>query len=201
MQVQKKDVQEAILAAAAYEFAAHGYKHASMRAIAGRAGITPGNIYAYFTSKEQLFTAVVAPVAAQAEALCRLEFPAGSEISRLICCRAASPLVLQAIVTEVIHIFLAHRNEFFILLRGSEGSPFAGCKDVIIETAARRIRDYLLTSCSGEIDADLLAHAWATAVIEGLCVILLDAPEEETALTAMVSEYLCRLFSSEVSMA
>ena len=49
--------EEQIVAEAISEFAALGYAHASMVAIAGRAGISKPLIYQYFGSKEGLFLA------------------------------------------------------------------------------------------------------------------------------------------------
>jgi len=62
MQILKEDVRKAILQAALAEFRQYGYKEASMRRIAREAGMTTGNIYRYFTSKDELFDAVVGPV-------------------------------------------------------------------------------------------------------------------------------------------
>lgn len=51
--------QEAILAAAAGEFAERGYAGASLSRIIERAGISKGSLYYYFDDKEDLFTTVV----------------------------------------------------------------------------------------------------------------------------------------------
>lgn len=48
-----------ILAAALEAFAAHGYDGASMNAIAQRAGMSKANVFHHFTSKEQLYLAVM----------------------------------------------------------------------------------------------------------------------------------------------
>ena len=51
--------QEAILAAAADEFAAHGYSGASLNRIIEAAGISKGSLYYYFDDKADLFASVV----------------------------------------------------------------------------------------------------------------------------------------------
>lgn len=48
----------ALLDAAAHQFARHGFHAASMRDIAGTAGMLPGSIYYHFPSKEALLLAV-----------------------------------------------------------------------------------------------------------------------------------------------
>ncbi|HXH97020.1 MAG TPA: TetR family transcriptional regulator [Gaiellaceae bacterium] len=51
--------REAILRAAARQFAAHGYDRASLRRIAGEAGVDQKLIAHYFGSKQQLFVAAI----------------------------------------------------------------------------------------------------------------------------------------------
>ncbi|MDX1674043.1 MAG: TetR/AcrR family transcriptional regulator [Longimicrobiales bacterium] len=51
--------QETILAAAADEFAAHGYSGASLNRIIEAAGISKGSLYYYFDDKADLFASVV----------------------------------------------------------------------------------------------------------------------------------------------
>lgn len=51
--------RDAILAAAKEEFAARGFEGATIRGIAGRAGVDPALLYHYFGSKDQLFSEVI----------------------------------------------------------------------------------------------------------------------------------------------
>ena len=55
--VPRADREQQILDAAVYEFGGGGYAHASMAAIAQRAGISKPLIYGYFGSKEGLYLA------------------------------------------------------------------------------------------------------------------------------------------------
>lgn len=54
--------QEAILAAAGDEFAAHGYGGASLNRIIEAAGISKGSLYYYFDDKADLFASVIEEV-------------------------------------------------------------------------------------------------------------------------------------------
>ncbi len=65
MQIAKDNNREAILEAAMQEFLLHGFKEASMRAIAERSGVSLGNIYTYFRSKDEIFCVIVQPVIAR----------------------------------------------------------------------------------------------------------------------------------------
>lgn len=62
MQFLKGDIQEGILKAAEEVFLEKGYKDASMREIASRAGVTVSNIYHYFTNKDEIFRTILKPV-------------------------------------------------------------------------------------------------------------------------------------------
>ncbi len=55
-----EDTKSRILAAAAAEFAEHGYEAASIRSIARRAGVDPRLVHHYFDDKSALVAAVVA---------------------------------------------------------------------------------------------------------------------------------------------
>lgn len=62
MQTLKDNTRDRILKAARGRFAKKGYTETSMRDIARAAGMGVGNIYHYFSSKDELFRAVVSPV-------------------------------------------------------------------------------------------------------------------------------------------
>jgi AcrR family transcriptional regulator len=51
--------REAILEAARQQFASHGYDKATIRGIAGGAGVDPALVYHYYGSKERLFAAAM----------------------------------------------------------------------------------------------------------------------------------------------
>lgn len=62
MQVLKNDVREAILSAAKKLFLVQGFSAVSLRAIAKDASLTPGNLYRYFSDKEDIFRTLVGPL-------------------------------------------------------------------------------------------------------------------------------------------
>ena len=51
--------RQRILAAASDVFAEHGFEKTTIRAVAGRAGISVGGIYLYFRNKEELYTGLM----------------------------------------------------------------------------------------------------------------------------------------------
>lgn len=60
-QILKNEVRERILRAATDQLTQYG-EAATMRQIAKAAGVTPGNLYRYYESKESLVAAITAPV-------------------------------------------------------------------------------------------------------------------------------------------
>lgn len=65
MQVKKEDLRETIIEVAKAEFINKGYENASMRKIAQKSHTTLGNIYTYFTSKEEILSIILDPVISQ----------------------------------------------------------------------------------------------------------------------------------------
>ena len=61
MQVKKEELKNDIIEAAKNEFLNKGYEGASMRQIADKAHTTLGNLYNYFTNKEELLGVVLSP--------------------------------------------------------------------------------------------------------------------------------------------
>ena len=57
---QRAEAKEKILAAAAACFAEKGYSGCSVQDIADRAGVSKGALYVYYSSKEELFKAMIA---------------------------------------------------------------------------------------------------------------------------------------------
>ena len=69
MQVLKEDIRGRILTVARQQFGQKGYSKTSMREIAELSSVGVGNIYNYFTSKDELFREVVRPVLCALEAM------------------------------------------------------------------------------------------------------------------------------------
>src|SRR5262245_20848414 len=55
----KPEIRGKMLVAAEALFAESGYSNATMAAIARRAGVSTGNLYRYFASKEELFYTIL----------------------------------------------------------------------------------------------------------------------------------------------
>lgn len=132
-QVLKDEVQERIARAALEVFASEGFESATMAAIARRAGISTGNIYRYFGSKQALFEAVVTPdlVAAFLDGL-RQRVGVLQGVRDL---RELSPGAPYHTASEALLRFcLAHRLQVVTLLGHAEGTRYAGFREQLEET-------------------------------------------------------------------
>jgi len=187
MQVPKEEVRERILAAARTEFSAKGFKKASMRTIAARARVTPGNIYAYFPGKENLFAAIVTPVA---EAIRRI-YDQDFQLQ-------GGALVLSQISEEIVTLFLHHGSDFLILLDGSAGSSYELTREQLRQIIVRRIEEYIFPRFKAPARDSLLAQAWAGALLEGLLTLLNGAAGDEQRLRCTVSTFLNRMFPEDL---
>lgn len=67
MPKDKSDSHVKIIAAAKKEFLEMGFEKASMRSIAGTAGLTSAGLYRHFSDKEDMFSSLVAPVLEELE--------------------------------------------------------------------------------------------------------------------------------------
>ena len=81
MQIQKEEVRNRIIEAAKQEFLRNGYRRTSMRTIAEQAGVTPGNIYAYFRGKADLLDVITRPTLEELNRLIA-EVSKGARISK-----------------------------------------------------------------------------------------------------------------------
>lgn len=158
---QKDDPKQRIIDAALDEFLISGYDKASMRSIAAQAGMTVGNIYLYFTGKEQLFDALVGEPVAKLRRMMEMQ---------------ASDEGLRRLAMDLHQIFIERRVEFLILISRSEGSPYQGLKRDIIEFAKRKLARQF-----GNGTDERRFSPIAVALVEGLLDIFHQSTEADDA--------------------
>ena len=129
MQILKDDVRLEILKQARREFIEKGFRKASLRAIAGSAGMTVGNIYRYFKSKDDLFRELLAPIIGNIE-LMKLGLrhhhentPKGSE---------TEIYEHEAMISTVYGFIMKYREDLKLLLTGAGGSSLEDFKEELI---------------------------------------------------------------------
>jgi AcrR family transcriptional regulator len=169
---EASDARAQIVAAAAQEFAAHGYDSASFRAIARRADVDPGLVRHYFADKADLFAeAVTAPVRPDRivrEVLAGPHEAIGENLVRLLLATMESPTTQSGVLG---------------LLRTALGHDFAATmlRQFLVREVFHRIADAI-----GAEDGELRATLAASQVV-GLMVVrygvraepLASAPADE----------------------
>jgi AcrR family transcriptional regulator len=165
MQFLKDEVRNAIVAAALSEFMEKGYEGASMRAIARSAGITAGNIYRYFVTKDSLFNAIMDPVSRQLMDLVYADrYADGAEEGKL--------LDMDAIMEGIMRLCRLHATEVHILLFKSRGSSFEDVRRKLAEMIARRLEEIAAVNDNGKLPAgQIMAEVLSVALVEGLSEI------------------------------
>ena len=115
MQVLKEDIRGRILTVARQQFEQKGYSKTSMREIAELARIGVGNIYNYFTNKDELFREVVCPVLCALEAMLQEHHGIRGE-------DIMTETYLKSCIDEYVSLMDKHRTLMGILLFRAQGS-------------------------------------------------------------------------------
>lgn len=183
MQVPKEKVRKRILNAGLEEFLVAGYKDSSMRNIAKQAGITVGNIYAYFSSKDDLFENIVGPVVEKLNNLVFMEVP------------DPQSMTVSQFTEAITTVFLANRSQFLILMNGSAGSRYENIRENLTALVRQRLISDLLPQMPQEARDPLLADTLAAAVIEGILNIFHKYGGDKARLELLIDEFLKILFS------
>ncbi|MDD4516133.1 TetR/AcrR family transcriptional regulator [Massilibacteroides sp.] len=129
MRVLKDDKYNAILQAARNEFFTKGFKEASMRVIAKEAKVGLSNIYNYFSSKDELFVAVVKPAKDTIYNFIRRQHTEDNiDVKRLVSFRYQ-----DEVIEEYIGIIDKYRNELRLLFFYAEGSLLKDFRDTLTD--------------------------------------------------------------------
>ena len=118
MQILKENIRVRILKVARQQFEQKGYSKTSMREIADLVGIGVGNIYNYFTNKNDLFCEVVRPVLYALEAM--LQEHHGIRGQDIMMMRSEE--YLKSCIDEYVSLIDKHSALMKILLFHAQGS-------------------------------------------------------------------------------
>ena len=130
-------VTEKLLEQAMQEFLANGYRNASLRTIAEKAGTSPRAVYTRYGDKEGLFAVLVSE---QAETLKTMFGRYMSDYhdkpideQKQLFHDEAFDSEYQGYILASINYIYANRDAFKLLICGSEGTKFSGFVDEIVE--------------------------------------------------------------------
>ena len=131
-QTLKNDVKESIVANAVEVFARDGYDGATVASIARSAGISTGNIYRYFDSKETLFEAAISPTFVDGFlALLRAQLRFARGHADLDTLPPDAPYRLAA--EELLGFAIENRLRLVVLLGRSRGSRYEKTAETIVQ--------------------------------------------------------------------
>jgi len=138
-QVPKEHVRQGFISAAAETFAELGFAATTMADVAQRAGSSVGNLYKYFTGKQQLFDAAVPPELVQ-----ELTRRTRARIRALGAAKDVRDATAEyhAVSGDLLDYCLRHRTAVVIVLTRAEGTPFADFSDKFVEKLSEWALDY-----------------------------------------------------------
>lgn len=138
MQILKDEVKNEIEQTAKKFFLENGYEKTSLRAIAKSANVSKSNIYNYYENKEQLFESITKNIRQNIENFNLIfdehtfsDAPFGSE--RFIC----------NLSEQLFEYILSNREDFLLLMKSSEGTPFEQVKTQIVSQLSNHIKKEL----------------------------------------------------------
>jgi len=189
MQVLKEDVKNKIVDSAVEEFLVNGFENSSLRTIASQAGITIGNIYSYFSSKDDLFNHVVAPAAEALDELLSLDF---------IRYERKHATNLATISRKICGLFIENRERFFIIMNGSSGSKYENTKENIVDLISKRFQTEFFPSFEKENKDPLFSMVLATSLLSGFLTIFNSYGGDDDRLFSLINDLL-DIFLGDIS--
>ncbi len=152
MQYLKKEIRERILAAAVEEFKEQGYADASIRNIANNAEISLGNVYRYFTNKEDLYFAVINPFM--------------ENVKNFISDGFAFEEKSMKEISEMLIAFIMQYNDELLIIQKGNTVHYDSFVNYIVEVISSKIKE-MVQSVFPEIDSKIENPDFYNAIAEG----------------------------------
>lgn len=179
-QVLKAHVKEEILKSGLSEFYKTGYDKSKIRDIAIKSNVSPGNIYRYFTNKEQLFNAIVTPVFNELKIM----------FKKLNASESSSNEVLEKdFVDMLVQMINKHRYEIHIILSNETILP------LVSKELNKMMEDVILASFRHKSDDDISSNdkimikAYTESVKKGI-VKIIEETNTKTNLDAFIGDFI-----------
>lgn len=180
MQILKQEVKQRILDSALIEFCEKGYDKASLRQIAQSAGITVGNIYAYFKDKNSLMDAVMEPIISHFELM----------IQDLASHNDNTLEYLHLVAHRIVEIYSLYRSQIIIVMSAMKNEKYGVYRDKLSESIASAILHEVPS-----ISSPQLVSVLSESVIVGIlsCFQKMPSmPKEES--ERLIYDYLYYMF-------
>lgn len=180
MQILKQEVKQRILDSALIEFCEKGYDKASLRQIAQSAGITVGNIYAYFKDKNSLMDAVMEPIISHFDLM----------IQDLASHNDNTLEYLHLVAHRIVEIYSLYRSQIIIVMSAMKNEKYGVYRDKLSESIASAILHEVPS-----ISSPQLVSVLSESVIVGIlsCFQKMPSmPKEES--ERLIYDYLYYMF-------
>jgi len=182
MQYLKDEMRSKITEKALMEFQEKGYSGASIRNIAKNSGTSPGNIYKYFKSKDDLYENLIGSVYIKIMG-CMSQF---SKVEL----NEKAETVFYELMGNIMLLIEESSLELSILLNKSAGSKYENCKSTFIclitEIVTGMIKYEL--SVKGETLKDsFIIYLLSNSMVESISIILNEKEDRAEAKALILS--------------
>ena len=167
MQYLKDEVRSSIAEEALKEFTLKGYEGASVRNIAKNSNTSVGNLYKYFSSKEDLYENVIGSVYHRLvdyiKRFDRVELNEKAE------------LTFYQLMEEIMEIFNESSGSISILLNQSQGSKYENCKSIFVDFTTRIVTErmkYELSIKGKRLRDNFSIYLVSNSLVESIAIIV-----------------------------
>lgn len=163
-----------------------GFHAAPLRRITSEAGFTPGALYGYFSSKEELFYALTDPIA---EKLMEILETVGHQMENIPKEKRLFEMgsVYYKNIPEIVDVLLADRDGLRLIVNCSKGTKYEGFLDTIAKRNSMNINSAAETAEGQEIKSiqeqtmDVLMDGYISTLFK----LVLSDKDRETIIQCM----------------
>ncbi len=149
MQYLKEDLRNRIVEVALNEFYEKGYENSNIKIIASKADTSPGNIYHYYGSKQELLMDIYVPIEKKIAGRFFVE-GAGDQ----------GDLDTKTLVEMIVSLIEEHPKEFYLL-----------ASTTLADSFKNRLVDQVMVKLMEEEDEEM-AFIKASLIVEGMMIIV-----------------------------
>lgn len=183
----KVQVKDRIINSAKEEFAKYSYDNASLRRIAARAHMTPGNLYRYFKNKEELLKSIVTePMREIKELVLSLtdgQIQFGGDFQTFKPELAKMPIIFRSLSEGLVSIFFSYPEELKIMMLDT------AFKEELVKWFALLISSFLHTFDYNATQITILSRGFAVSIFSGIGELLTANQLSSEEMAKLINDY------------
>ena len=188
MQYKKDVLRESLLVEAEQEFFEKGYLNASLRQIAKRSGMTIGNLYHYFDSKEALFHELVKNEHENFIYMLNHHY----EHEFALDDRGSGDIrvwkgFLRTFLSDLKPIFT---KRFLIMLDMSTGTNYENTKGEFVQFVSAHFLEHSKDAATARVTSPKFAELISRQLIDGIMYAIRSVPDENERLDLLTDLFL-----------